>query len=257
MHHYSTATYKTLIRDQTDLEIWRDAVPADAGTYEFLMDGILAFASLHVALENPEKRKRFTERALSYHNSGLQQFSDILPFMNPDNCDALFVFAVTTALLTLVGDHHRWLKSGKLRALFTKVRTASPETAEETRGDAIESVRQIIFAHAADMDGEERGFYESAVGTLDACSGLGLDGVNIGALVAFPILIDGRLISHLSENRYAALMMFLYYGTLMSQLEDRWWARMFGRQLVEDVNSLINTFHGQCRTCNSTKSHYY
>ncbi|KAL1617088.1 hypothetical protein SLS56_011161 [Neofusicoccum ribis] len=85
--------------DQTDLEIWRDAVPAYAGTYEFLMDGIPAFASLHVALKNPEKRKRFTEHALSYHNSGLKQFSDTLPFMNPDNCDALFAFAVITALL--------------------------------------------------------------------------------------------------------------------------------------------------------------
>ncbi|KAH7062609.1 hypothetical protein B0J12DRAFT_563734, partial [Macrophomina phaseolina] len=83
-----------------DLDVWVNAVPTNASRYDFLMSEILALASLHIALEDPERRQPFTAYALSYHNRALKQFSDALDSINPDNCDALVAFAPITALLT-------------------------------------------------------------------------------------------------------------------------------------------------------------
>ncbi|EKG17992.1 C6 transcription factor [Macrophomina phaseolina MS6] len=238
------------------------------------MDGILALASLHIALEDPEKRKPFTAHALSYHNRGLKAFSDALPSIDPDNCDALFAFGIITTLLTLalcdsrisavsrtpfdnivfiskllkgigtvVSGHRQWLHSGKFQGLLAKVDTPSSVAPDETCGEAIASARQHIFHYIAGMDESERSVYTAAVGMLDAYSGTESAGLDIGALVAFPLLMDERIVAHLCENRYPALQVLLYYGLLMSQLEDRWWARMFGRQLISDVKVFIDTFH--------------
>lgn len=274
VHHYSTTTCNTLCRDQVvDLGIWINAVPTIARRYDFLMDGILALASLHIALEDPEKRQPFTTYALSYHNRALQQFSDALASINPDNCDALFAFALITALLsfafcdsrisavsrtpfenvlfisrllrglgTLVDNHEKWLRDGKLKGLF--IYTPYSGTPNRRSGEAMHSARQAIFESIAGMAEDERGVYEAAVGILDACHGVDSNSVNIEGLVTFPVMIHERIITDICDSRHSALQVLLYYGMLMSQLEDRWWARMFGKQLVNDINSHMTTAHG-------------
>jgi hypothetical protein len=101
MVYYINRTSRTLAHDAAELIAWTEAIPEEAVQYDFLMDGLLAMASLHFAFYNPDSRRQYTEFAIRYQNEGLQKYNDTLGDINETNCTALFAFSILINIMAI------------------------------------------------------------------------------------------------------------------------------------------------------------
>lgn len=99
MHFYSTRTYKTLSRGDFDTQFWRDVVPHEALTHEFLLDELFAVTCFHRASLDEDQPGHWIEMGIQYQTRGLTEFKKILTSIDVHNCGAAFAFASLTTFL--------------------------------------------------------------------------------------------------------------------------------------------------------------
>ena len=91
LHHYTTSTYKTLpsraAPDQR--ELWQIQVVQLGLEHEFLLRGILAVPTLHLAYLLPMRRESLTLHATTHQSVALRLFHEALDRVNTSNCVAL------------------------------------------------------------------------------------------------------------------------------------------------------------------------
>lgn len=66
MHKYSTETFQSLSVSDSETQIWRITVPRLALKHEYLMNGILALASMHIATSLEPAEKPFSTMTQGY-----------------------------------------------------------------------------------------------------------------------------------------------------------------------------------------------
>ncbi|KIV77283.1 hypothetical protein PV11_09094 [Exophiala sideris] len=119
MHHYSTSAYISCVglRAHTEtVDVWQKFVPSESLKHEFLLNGLLAFAALHIAKltrqPNPKVQSDITgsflssssfyfQKALEYQNLAFESFHGVLQNVTPDNCSAVFGFSILTMLFAI------------------------------------------------------------------------------------------------------------------------------------------------------------
>jgi hypothetical protein len=101
MIHYISKTSRTMAHDEEELLIWKEVIPEEAVKHPFLMDGLLAIASLHYAYQDPASRSPYTEYAIRYQNSGLQRYNEALRNVNEENCTALFACSILVNMMAI------------------------------------------------------------------------------------------------------------------------------------------------------------
>ncbi|KAJ6172443.1 hypothetical protein N7470_001510 [Penicillium chermesinum] len=102
MHQFSTATYQSLCVSESETHTWQVLIPRLALKHRFLMNSILALASLHLATkyEGPEALA-YIDAGLEHHSLSLEPFRITIDNITPDNCDAAFAQAVVTTAISL------------------------------------------------------------------------------------------------------------------------------------------------------------
>lgn len=101
-------TAPTLSRDPASLYFWQMTLPGFAITHEYVMDGMLAVAALHLAHLEPENRAYWLEVVFSYQNRAITGLRENLavntdsPASTPDSkkevqfaCSILIILLVT------------------------------------------------------------------------------------------------------------------------------------------------------------------
>ncbi|KAI1613719.1 hypothetical protein EDD36DRAFT_434364 [Exophiala viscosa] len=118
MHHYSTSAYISCIglRATETIEVWQSFVPSESLKHEFLLNGILAFAALHIAklTRQPDFKAKsnstgsflssssfYFQKAVEYQNLAFESFHGVLQNVTPDNCSAVFGFSILTMLFAI------------------------------------------------------------------------------------------------------------------------------------------------------------
>ena len=107
MTQWCNATFRTLSsNDRTDT-VWRNAVPEEGLSHPFLMHGILALSSLHLARTAPETSRRaaYLNRAVVHQNQALALFRELLGDVNEGNAKAMFAFASIVVVYTFGFPH--------------------------------------------------------------------------------------------------------------------------------------------------------
>ena len=260
-----------MAHDDEDLLIWREVVPEEAVHFDFLMDGLLALASLHFAYENPESRLQYYELAIRYQNSGLQIYNAALGNITDENRTALFAFSIlvnimaiafpnaspdsapsshTESIMTMlelirgIGLIHSSAitmhRTGKLASLYRPVPPdAQPD--DETR-EALERLRQRVHDLFAceSIDENRRSVYLSSIKSLEVSFGCMTVTSHLGRIIGWPASLRSpdhseELMRLFKHGDVMTQLIFMHYGVLLLHTRHRWWGRRTGVSLIEDL----------------------
>ncbi|KAL2869681.1 Zn(II)2Cys6 transcription factor [Aspergillus lucknowensis] len=272
MHKFSTETYRSLCNSSSDFYIWQMVVPRKALAHDFLMNGLLAVASLHMASSmDPSAATSYINTALEFHNQTLTPFRHAIDDINTENCDAVFAHAVVTTVIEI----------------------ALPQLTTE-RDERASMVQKIILA-AELLQGVSKilsicrpwmqlKLFSSAGDFWDQPN-IGLDGDTEAALNNLSSLVDGVTdtdhqsllrdalnLLRLSFNRYAnsrdlasvlawtaavskefvdalkcrqplPLLVLTYWGVLLHELHGKvWWTKNSGLSLVLELLAELRSY---------------
>ncbi|KAF2189661.1 hypothetical protein K469DRAFT_700907 [Zopfia rhizophila CBS 207.26] len=100
LNHYDTHTCLTLASDDPAKATWQSVVPEMAFTHRFLVHGVIAIASLHLARLHKGKAEQDAMLNIAYDqmNQTLYYYRKALQNVNPNNASALFACSTLTAV---------------------------------------------------------------------------------------------------------------------------------------------------------------
>ncbi|KAK9852789.1 uncharacterized protein MYU51_008035 [Penicillium brevicompactum] len=101
LHHFTISTSVTLSPDPRVRDVWRVVVPQMAFTTDYILDGILALAALHIARYDSGRRHVLLPYAIDRHSASLSKALPQIPGVTAHNCTPLFVFGVLTLFFSL------------------------------------------------------------------------------------------------------------------------------------------------------------
>ncbi|EKG12855.1 hypothetical protein MPH_10098 [Macrophomina phaseolina MS6] len=80
--------------------IWRTTIPQMGFTHHYLLQLALALSAFQLARQQPERAAYLRNLAGQYQDAAVQRVTALLPGMNRDNCDQLYVAAVLISSLS-------------------------------------------------------------------------------------------------------------------------------------------------------------
>lgn len=101
LHHFTISTAPTLSHDSQIRELWRVVVPQMSFATDYVLDGILALAALHVARYNKSRRASLLPYAIERHSQSLSRAFPLVPSITPQNSAPLFIFGMLTLYFNL------------------------------------------------------------------------------------------------------------------------------------------------------------
>ena len=109
-HHAAMSTAPSLATDEVDLRFWQWELPQIAAAHDYVMDGLLAVAALHLAFLEPDKLSSWQEVALIYQIRAIAGLREGLA-TNPQDYEATFagsalVFLLVNAYTGICKDIH-------------------------------------------------------------------------------------------------------------------------------------------------------
>ncbi|KAH7112499.1 hypothetical protein B0J11DRAFT_185996 [Dendryphion nanum] len=265
MVHYITDTCETMAHGAEDIDIWRTVIPKEAVQHEFLMDGLLALSSLHLAAQNQSLQWTYTTIAIQYQNSGLRKFHNALGAITSDNSQALFAHSIMITIFALafpevcpgpsdsshctgvlsmfellpgVGLIYQAtgtsLRHGKLRGLFQPF-PKGPEHPRPTEGvnGAFSRLQDQVNIIAGSADPERHQSYLSSIQSLHEVFRCMESSSHLGPVVAWPATVSKKLFDLFKRGDIMARLVFIYYGVLLLHARDRWWGRNVGVRLID------------------------
>jgi hypothetical protein len=276
MIHYINSTCETMSHGP-DLTVWKIAIPEEAVRYDFLMDGLLALSSLHLAFKNPGVNRRYAQIALHYQNVGLRRYTNALKHISTDNSHALFAYAVITTVMTLavpgshqqmdlpdcitslvsmfellqgvriIGDASREsLRTGKFGPLFREIPLdiERPVAAPNVL-NAMLDLRERAGTVAKYVQPDKHGVYLSGIEGLELVFGSVATSNHLGPIMAWPAMINKKLLEFFKQGDPMAQLIFLHYGVLLLYTHDRWWGRSFGLRLIDSLAASLSAIDAE------------
>lgn len=274
IHHYAISTCysswnATSVTQSVHL---RDIVPALGFEHDFLLSGLLAVSSLHLALLNPSDIN--IASAIKYHTEALRQVQPHLMNVSPNNVGALFsfscliasysfgfhqiqtpsnnslksileVFTLIRGIRVIVRDGMQWLKKGPF-AQSLSINPSNPNASLEPKLEAaLSKLLQRTSEHKSDP--KSRDVYTAAIALLRQNFILASEkpGVKMTAL-PFPILVSDIFLESLKGEDPLALVIFANYAVLLHWLRGYVWLRGWGKQIVQAVNHIVGTEWSDC-----------
>lgn len=104
LRHYFDAAYKSFVTNDSTEQIWLDVVPTLAYDNPFLLHGILACTSLHMAYIFPEHRHIYNIQACSHQSTALPLFRFAIDNPTEKNCDPIVAFAYLLVIYSFAND---------------------------------------------------------------------------------------------------------------------------------------------------------
>ncbi|CAH0043621.1 unnamed protein product [Clonostachys solani] len=100
-HHFCALTAYTLSTETPVCDMWRIHVPQLALGADYIMDGICAFAALHKAHQEPDRRESLLYHATRYHTSSLEKGLPLVSLITPENGSSMYIFSLLTLFFNL------------------------------------------------------------------------------------------------------------------------------------------------------------
>lgn len=273
MHKYSTETYKSLCTDASKYDIWQIILPRKALHYEFLMNGILAIASLHVAatLTSPASLS-YVDSALQYNDLAFGPFQRALDNLSPTNCEAVLAHSIITmvlgvALPRMTVDHEAggsmienitvvvgllkgvgnifrisrlWLKSGTLFTSKGDFWASEFQRLDEPTEHAFQELRSLNSDTISATDPARYRINEDAIEVLLRCFRRFTQDRDPGSVLAWLAVVDKEFVVGIQHREPLALLILMYWGVLLNWLDGSfWWARNAGKTLVGELSVML------------------
>ncbi|KAJ5201505.1 uncharacterized protein N7498_006168 [Penicillium cinerascens] len=254
MMQWCNATFHTLSRDERTDAVWRNAVPEEGLSHPFLMHGILALSSLHLArtVPEPSRRAAHLNRAVVHQNQALALFRELLGDINEGNSKAMFAFASIVVVYSFGFPHtpdvqDPWACVDDLyqvlvltRGIQQVIRSPADLLRDGTFApilqfddkpaplpeNATTAIRHLYEANEACRARDPQHETDAYTVTIDNIAEMlsWVYGGTTSTVIAgrWAIKLPPRFLDLLREREPLALVMVAYYGVLLQQLKHRW-----------------------------------
>ncbi|PSN66736.1 hypothetical protein BS50DRAFT_372584 [Corynespora cassiicola Philippines] len=267
MHHWCTRTCHSFTSKYEELS--REFVPREAFRHGYLMDALLAVTALHIATETADASiaTRHVGAALRYQNHSVAELHKTLENISPDNVNAvvltsifLMIGSVLSPLLPAASDeaeikstadimiplvhftrgigaivikNRHWLLQGPLMDWFrgSEHVIITPNKSFPHLGYQI-----LNRAVSASINESQPTYYlnHKAMERLE-------DAYHQGkSMLRWLSTSEPEFLQELQRGATVALAIFMFWGVLLDQADDMWWARYAGKRLVEDMATTLD-----------------
>ncbi|KAF3482714.1 uncharacterized protein GIQ15_02038 [Arthroderma uncinatum] len=274
LQHLSLLSLQLLCGVPEDGYAWQVHIPRLALSSDFLMDGILGLAALHIAssVKHPSEAVSYFDTALRYHTLASSPFREALNNITPVNCEAVFAFAVITTVFTFSstqiapGGRESGTVLEDVLAIFEllqgikgifsassswlEVSWFSSGTRIETEDAPVnnEPVTEMAFrrlaAYADETLGsgnaEQYNVIKQLVSKLELCFSIFREKSDQSLVLSWLSMLDKHTVCEARRGNPLVLLLFMHWAVLMHLMEPRvWWAKGLGAGLVAELLTRI------------------
>lgn len=267
MHQFSTETYQSLCVSESEMCTWQILIPRLALKHRFLMNSILALASLHIATtREPSDALAYIDAGLEYHSLSLEPFRILIDNVTPDNCDAAFAQAVVTTAISLALPQLTAARENAFRminniltvfellqgvkriliisqpwinlelfsqGMFWKDQLGGLET------DTDAALKQLVMVNeqaSINSDPTYCRINKEVINHLRHCFMKFSCSPDPAPVLGWLAAVDKEFIDNLRRREPFSLLILAHWGILLKELDgQRWWARDSGRVLVSEL----------------------
>ncbi|KAL5344093.1 hypothetical protein BJX70DRAFT_7845 [Aspergillus crustosus] len=275
MHKFSTDTYQSLCNSTSDFYIWQMVIPRLALRHDFLMKGILAVASLHMASSmDSSGAPTYINTALEFHNQTLTPFRHAIDDINPANCDAVFAHSVVTIIISIAlpqlttekygstGMTEKIVLAAELLQgvssisrlcrpwLKLKLFTSGGDFWEHSNAPLDEDTEVALNNLAAlteeITDPGHRGVLKDTLEFLRRCFARYIRMKDVASPLAWLAVVSKEFFHALRCRQPMALLLLLYWGVFLHELHGQvWWAKNSGSALVLELLSELQPYESR------------
>jgi hypothetical protein len=267
MHQFATDTYQSLCVSEDETRTWQVLVPKLALKHRYLMNGILALASLHIATTvEPANALLYIDTGLEYHSMSLEPFRRAIDNLAPENCDAAFAHSIVTTAITLALPQLTVTRENAARmtdnmitvfellqgvkkiltigqswinlklfsqGAFWKDTTA---TLDADTDDALNQLATLNEHIRANGDETQFRINKDVIAHLRHCFTKFSASSDPAPVLAWLAAVDKGFVDSLRRRQPFSLLVLAYWGLLVAELNgQRWWALDSGRALVSEL----------------------
>lgn len=268
MHKFATETFGSVCTAESEYHVWQIVIPQLALQFDFLMNGILALASLHIATttESPTSLT-YIDTALQYHNLTFAPFRTAIDHLTPQNCEAVLAQSIVTTVIgialprvtgtrdenptmtenivvvfellqgvkKIIHIGRSWIKLN----LFTRQKDAwdssSPPLDRDTQ-TALDRLTTLNDETLASIDADQYRINKDVITRLLHCFTLFANSEDPANILAWLASVDKLFVDNVRRRQPLALLILMHWGVLLGELDgQRWWARNSGRALVSEL----------------------
>ncbi|KAL4865403.1 hypothetical protein BDV12DRAFT_174662 [Aspergillus spectabilis] len=274
MHKFSTETYRSLCNSPADFDIWQMIIPRLALSHDFLMKGILAIASLHIASSmDPLEGSPYINTALEYHNQTLTPFRHAIDAINHGNCDAVFAHSVVTTIISIalpqlttergeismiekiivaaellqgVGSIRRLCRPWMKFKLFTSRGDFWEESKVPLDRETEAALNNLSTLTDEVADVDQRRVLSDTLQTLRRCFTRYSGMRDVASSFAWLTVADKEFSHALRSRQPMALLILLYWGVLLHDLDGKmWWAKNSGSALILELLAELQPYQSR------------
>ncbi|KAL3464574.1 hypothetical protein BJX64DRAFT_275775 [Aspergillus heterothallicus] len=273
MHKFATETYQSLCNSSADFYIWQMVVPRKALAHDFLMNGILAIASLHIASSmEPSGANTYIKTALEYHNQTLTPFRHAIDDINYENCDAVFAHSVVTTIIGIALPQLTTEKNEKVSVtekiilaaellqgvskilsicrpwMQLKLFSSGGDFWERANigldADTEAALNNLSALVDEETNADQRTILNDALTLLRQCFTRYANSRDVASILAWTAAVKKGFVDVLRCRQPFALLLLMYWGALLHELHGRvWWAKNSGLALVSELSVELHPYY--------------
>lgn len=280
MNRWSTTTYKSLItKIAEDDYVWHTKIPTLSLQSDFLLNGIFALSAFEIASTGPDQ-STYIDIGMECQALALNSFRRQLP-SHDTNFEAVLCFSMMLMVLALgsaqfMGDsmisntitHFELLRGcGTLLEGHEDYLAENPyvqklKQFEDLPKQKLDSSIEIAMSKLNELN-EKRAFSEiqeteeqnllalkqseackTAIVMLQECFSKCANADYDGYALGWLNMAGNEYMKAIRDNDLPALLILMFWGVLIDRLGRQiWWAKYFGRLLVEEISLKIDHGH--------------
>ncbi|KAJ5648770.1 hypothetical protein N7490_005142 [Penicillium lividum] len=267
MHHYATDTYRSMSTSDSEMQVWQIHVPRLALQFEFLMNGILALAALHIASTlEPPASFAYMDAALHYHNLTFAPFRASIDHLTEQNCEAVLaqsiittVFGIALPRVTAVRGESSSMTENIIvlfellqgvKNIITigrpwiKLNLYPNQNGLKSDGPSLDGGTQAALDRLAMLNDESLStintdqhlINKEVISHLHHCFAMYSNARGPANTLAWLCAVDKEFVDNVRRRQPLALLVLMHWAVLLGELDGQWWwARNSGRALVSEL----------------------
>ncbi|KAK4161116.1 hypothetical protein QBC43DRAFT_303174 [Cladorrhinum sp. PSN259] len=277
LHNYTTTTYLTLSESPVIREFYRNTVVQVGLDCDYIMRGVLALSSLHLAHHREHMRDHYLAAAITHHRAASQASIPLVLNATPENAQLLFFFSVLTTYYALgwprksddallLGENAGfpdWVylirgtkglielagvpTAGRMAPLFAHsvARFQLREEADVFASAAHAALAELeeVIVHRPLVDEALRGIYMRAIAELNksfAQADACVGRYEMVDVFIWVFLSAEDLLPLLRTPTQEAVAIFAFFCVLLKKLDGHWWIQGWGTHLIAHVYDLLD-----------------
>ncbi|KAF1924198.1 uncharacterized protein M421DRAFT_296741 [Didymella exigua CBS 183.55] len=262
MHHWTIEAYDELSQRDDMRFTWRVEAPKVAVTHTFLMHEILAFAAFHKASQLPDKRQEYYTLGIHHQHLAIKGLRPKLQDIVPDEAPAILatstlltlgvfastgfeascleqpsqssaidgilnIFSLMQGMGNVLALAHTHVFESFLAPMFRDPLEATPS--QPLLQELIHHLPSVIsfIETKQDLPDEERtgflGVIDHFEPVLRLASPARVDNRELRFLFFWPLHLNGRFLDSIRQRHSGALVILMYYATMLFAAEPRYW----------------------------------